>query len=301
MKLKIFFLLILLSTACNLRVNESDKDDPVIDPSENEDFEMLTWNIENFPKEGFTTINSVKNIIRDLNVDLIAVQEIADVNSFEQLLDSLQGWNGFLSNDQYSSGSYQKTGILYKSSFINIPASSVKNIFTDNGYAFPRPPLTAYVEITDLDSIKYDFQIIVVHLKALGGQDNEDRRRAACEQLEDYVKMQISSGADPDIIILGDWNDELDDPTDENVFETFLKLQNNYRFLTQSLNQVSYISQNFNSLIDHILITGDSFKEYGNGQTSVQYLDSQYSGYVSNVSDHRPVLATFKGFKIRTR
>ena len=66
-------------------------------------------------------------IIKDLDIDLIGVQEIASVRSFNELLNQLDGWQGVLSNDTYGNGNYQKTAILYKTDFISI--SAVKNIF----------------------------------------------------------------------------------------------------------------------------------------------------------------------------
>lgn len=301
---KIIFLLYFFIYGCSSHV------DDVIDPDISEKpvqlvqkvgqqstFELATWNIEWFPKSGENTISYVKTIIQNLDVDLIAVEEIASVSSFNALVDSLHGWKGVLSNDAYSNGSYQKTGIMYKSSFISL--SNVKNLFTQDGYAFPRPPLSAKVTIKDIRGVKYDFTIIVLHLKAFSGESNEARRRSACEQLKQYIDAEIAYGADPDFIVLGDWNDEIDDPLESNVFQNFLVDNSGYKFLTESaLGQSSYISNTFSSLIDHILITKDSNDEYQNGFTEVLYLDNEFLKYRSDVSDHRPVVAIFKGFTL---
>ena len=39
-------------------------------------FEVVTWNIEWFPKDGQTTVGYVSQIIEALDVDLIAMQEL---------------------------------------------------------------------------------------------------------------------------------------------------------------------------------------------------------------------------------
>ena len=39
-------------------------------------FEVMTWNIEHFPKNGQTTIQYVTDIIEALDVDIIAIQEV---------------------------------------------------------------------------------------------------------------------------------------------------------------------------------------------------------------------------------
>jgi predicted extracellular nuclease len=225
------------------------------------------------------------------------VQEIASVHSFNSLLDSLPGWKGVLSDDTYGDGSYQKTGVLYKSSFISL--SSVKNIFTSDGYAFPRPPLSAFVKIKDLDGTKLDFTIIVLHLKAMSGEENEARRRSACEKLKAYIDAEISAGADPDFVVLGDWNDILTDPDSLNVFQVFLDDTAGYKFLTHSISgRYSYISNSYRSLIDHIMITGSTKNYFQNGFTDVLYLDDEFLQYRSFVSDHRPVMARFEGFTL---
>ncbi len=292
---------IFILLACNARVNAPDDDPgPVVKPvGQHEYLEIATWNIENYPKGGAGTITAVKELIRDLDIDLFGVQEIADVSAFNSLMDSLPGYRAVLSNDVYSSGSYQKTGIIYKSEFISI--ANVRNIFEDDGYAFPRPPLTAFVTVRDLDSVKYDFTLIVLHLKALGGDSNEARRREACQKLELFIDEEIRAGADADFVVVGDWNDQLDDPETDNVFMPFLSKSDEYRFLTNGLDQESYISNSFNSLIDHIMISQSSFDEFGIGSAEVQYLDNQINGYASTVSDHRPVVAVFRGGNMRLR
>ena len=52
--------------------------------------DILSWNIENFPKNGNITINLLSNIIQGLNVDIIALQEIEGLASFNDLIESLE-------------------------------------------------------------------------------------------------------------------------------------------------------------------------------------------------------------------
>lgn len=302
MKDKYLLLLLLLLISCNQRVTDSDGDtDPPKTPlvetvGTDQTFEIASWNIEWFPKTSSTKEN-LKLLIQQLEIDLIGVQEIASISAFNSLLSNLPGWKGVLSDDKYSDGSYQKTGLIFNASVVSV--SNVHSIFTDNHYAFPRAPLAAFVEIKDADGTKFDFNVIVLHLKAFGGEENIERRKAACVALEEFVKNEISAGADPDFIVLGDWNDQLKVEGDNNIFRTFLDKQDNYSFLTYPLNnQYSYISNSYKSLIDHVLITKDARVEYGTGETKVLYLDKQYINYPAQISDHRPVVSIFKGFTL---
>ena len=43
----------------------------------------MTWNIEWFPKNGQTTVDSVSTIIQALDMDLYAFQEISDTNMLQ--------------------------------------------------------------------------------------------------------------------------------------------------------------------------------------------------------------------------
>lgn len=263
-------------------------------------FDIMTWNIEWFPKEGSTTTNYVKTIIRNLDVDLIAVEEISNTSAFYTLLDSLDGWSGALNNYPSQYSGYQRTGILYKNSMISV--TNPHYILEEHLYDFAsRPPLTARVAVKDKNNhTVFDFNIIVVHLKAeLGNPQDAVRRKNAIIYLEEYIRAEITSGADADFIVLGDWNDKITDPTSSNVFTAFLDHPEDYSFLTSDINgQYSYISNTYKSLIDHIMITKDAQEEFGQGTTQVLYLDNQFSRYQSEVSDHRPVLSIFKGLML---
>ncbi|RMH65560.1 MAG: hypothetical protein D6677_02240 [Calditrichaeota bacterium] len=287
-----------MAAACTQRITTDDDGGftPVVEPyGDSTTFEIATWNMEYFPMQGAATINAYKDIIRSLNIDMYGVQEVADVDGFNTLLDSLEGWRGVLSDDVYSDGSYQKTGLLYNSRYITV--SGAHTIFNGDYKPFPRPPLYAYAEVRDSRGLQYNFNVIVLHLKAFSGESNEARRREACDKLAAFIESEIDAGADPDFIVLGDWNDQLNDPPASNVFTAFTKKPQLFRFLTSGLTQGSYVSSN-SSLIDHILITSDSESEYDGGTTEVRYLDNDIANYTGIVSDHRPVIARFKGFDI---
>jgi len=226
------------------------------------------------------------------------MQEIADTNAFRELINSLNDYDGIYSDDVYSSGEYQKTAILYKKSLITL--SQKASLFTDDSYSFPRPPLQAYITASS-NQKTFDFTLIVVHLKASGGSENEARRRSACQKLKNYLDSKIAAGGDKDYIVAGDWNDILTDPPSENVFQVFLSDTLHYRFLTRELatdplNNATYIGSSYRSVIDHILITSDVFPEYDAGTTEVIKVDRFFNKYVYEVSDHRPVGALFPVF-----
>ncbi|MFO7651634.1 MAG: endonuclease/exonuclease/phosphatase family protein [bacterium] len=252
-------------------------------------FELTTWNIENFPKAGTATLAALRSIIPRLDIDLFAVQEIADTIAFRDLVASLAGYEGIYSADDYGNF-YQKTGVIYRRDLVTV--GGVRQLFWHND-SVTRPPLSIQVA-TSVNGQVFDFELIVVHLKAGGSDADRAERRATCRLLKGYIDALLQGGGDPDIVVAGDWNDNLNDPPSQNSFQVFLDDTVNYRFLTAPLvgnsRQSSYIG---GSLIDHVMVTRDALGEYGTGWTETLRLDDEVAGYVDEVSDHRPVMAAF--------
>lgn len=114
--------------------------------------EIMTWNIEHFPKNGQTTVNYVIDIIEALDVDIIAIQEVDDINSFEQLVTGLSGYNGYLESSYFAGLAY-----IYKPDIIQI--NSIYEIYTTSEYwnYFPRSPM-----VMDLNYNNQRFIIIII-------------------------------------------------------------------------------------------------------------------------------------------
>ena len=268
--------------------NESENNIHIKQFGSENSFEIATWNIEHFPKNQDFTIPYINRIIRDINIDLIAVQEIDDTKLFMELIDSLVGYHGFVS--QYPNYG-QRLGIIYKSDIISI--SSPTQIFVDDKWAFPRPPLVTYVVVKKSFETVFDFILIILHLKAFTDEESQDRRREACQKLEEYISTYLLTGAEKDILIVGDFNDEIDDSMEENIFQFFLNDSSNYNCLTLLTSDTPTFIGNSKSSLDHIIITDDVRIEYKEGDLQVLEIDKFISNYVEYVSDHRPVLARF--------
>ena len=207
-------------------------------------------------------------------------------------MSQLPGWDGLYSTDDYGNGTYQKTAVIWRTDRANI--NYIEALFPDNWYQFPRPPLHVYGDIT-FGGHQFDFHLIVLHLKAGSTNDDWLRRRAGVIMLKSYLDNTVPGSDDQDWIVLGDWNDELEDPEDDNVFWPLLEDSTDYTFLTLPLAGIPYWASYpyFNSLIDHIMITSDALAEYGNGNTITLRIDDEYSNYSYRISDHRPVMSQF--------
>ena len=248
--------------------------------------DIITWNIEKFPKQNAVTIDYLVKLINSMNVDIIALQEIESETDFQILINSLENYDGIITN----SASFNiNLALLYS---VKLEVESTYEIFTDDWWSFPRSPLVAHIIWNE-----QDIYIINNHFKANENDSIEDeaRRKSASENLEDYVNEYLYG---ENVIILGDLNDELNEGASENVFQNFINDSTHYKFVDMDIaygysSNWSYPS--WPSHLDHILITDELFDEFENEGSSVQtirleeYFDGGWNDYEKYISDHRPV------------
>ena len=248
---------------------------------EDNTLDIVTWNIENFPKNNLTNMY-VRQIIDSLDVDIIALQEIVDIQNFNNILDSLgNDWVGFRSGEIDSD--YQELSYIVNTQNIEI-VSNPYTILNDNSYYF------AYREpyVLEISYQNNNFILINIHYKCCNG--SEDRRLQASLLLHSYINTFFN---DSKVIVLGDFNDLLID--DNNVFSPFLSDMNNFYFTDFSIANSSNEFWSFPSWpshLDHILITNELFNYVVDTQTVLVdwSLNGGLSAYDAYVSDHRPVM-----------
>ena len=121
-------------------------------------FEVVTWNIEWFPKAGQTTVDYVSQIIEALDVDMIAMQELDDTDAFDQMMDGLVDYVGY-----YESGWFAGLAYIYNPDAIVI--NDIYEIYTTEEYwnAFPRSPM-----VMDLSFEGENIFVINNHYKCCG-------------------------------------------------------------------------------------------------------------------------------------
>jgi endonuclease/exonuclease/phosphatase family metal-dependent hydrolase len=242
---------------------------------------VVTYNLESYPLTPDAEAKAV-SVIEDLRPDVIALQEIADADAFDALVAALPDYDGVLNDDP---GAYLRVGLLWRTERVTV--TDTETLFPTDWYAFPRPPLKAHVEIDAATPI--DFTAVVLHLKAQLDAESEERRRVACQRLDEWVTAELEASDEQDIVLIGDLNDKVTDPPQWNVFGPFLDHPDRYAFLTlpaAEAGEHTYIP--FESFIDHVVVTTDTLDEVGSGQTEVLALETEVPGY-RDLTDHRPV------------
>lgn len=247
-----------------------------------ETLEIATWNIGNYPQSNLSS-SYVEQIVEAFDLDVIAVQEITSQALFQSLVNDIDGWDGFVTQ---VNGGNQMVGYLYKTSEISI-VGEAQNLYADDTdeyndafTAFRRPYM---IQISH--SSGFGAYLINVHLKCCDG--SEDRRRSASELLKTYIDDNL---ADENVIVLGDFNDEIVDATD-NVFQNFIDDSENFEFATMEIASGASSGWSYPSWpshLDQILITNELFDN--EISTTTIKVDECVSDFSNNASDHRPVM-----------
>jgi len=148
--------------------------------------EVITWNIEFFPHNGDLTVTYLSQIIEALDADIIAFQEVAEVDVFYQMINAIDGYDAFVG----TTDDLIKLAYAYKTEVIQLNA--VYEIYTGSEYYLPylRRPLV--MECTYKNE---NFVIINNHFKAMGdgildtedSYDEENRRWVATNLVKEYI------------------------------------------------------------------------------------------------------------------
>lgn len=290
-KLYILFLCGILGLAVNAQ-NLSD-----LSFGTDSTLEIITWNIEWFPKNGTTTVDSVRQIIEALDADIIACQEIGDTNVWKQMVNSMPEYETFFQTNWYAGLAY-----LYKPSAVQV--LDYYEIYETSPYwnNFPRAPKVLEVRVQG-----HDFIIINNHLKCCGDgtlsygntNDEENRRYEAMNLLKTYIDTNFPT---KNVLVVGDLNDELTDDESDNVFQDILGDIFNYEFVDMTIAEdfpLVWSYPSWPSHLDHIMITNELFDEFQSSSAVVEtiriedFLQGGFSYYDANISDHRPVAFKF--------
>ncbi|MEO1050397.1 MAG: endonuclease/exonuclease/phosphatase family protein [Bacteroidota bacterium] len=294
-----------------------------------ETFDIATWNIEWFGSESNSPASSdaeqrdsVLTIIQGLDVDVLAVQEITDTTLFRELVDLLPGYDFILSDfvsRPNDGGEKQRVGFIYKTSTVAPDFSETKALLTsvhpfynggdgsflvgypnepDRFYASGRMPFLLVADVT-IDGVTERLHIVNIHARANSGSDAQNRydmRKFDVEVLKDTLDTQY---ADANLILLGDYNDDLDFTVADiastvSSYEEYVNDSANYTPVSITLSEQGFRSFVFrDNMIDHITTSNEADEFYieGTARVGYEFFDSDFA---NTASDHFPVSARFE-------
>lgn len=294
-----------------------------IDPATT--LEVVNWNIEWFSSPTFGPTNdaqqeqNVKTIMQNIGADIFGLVEVVDEAALAALVAQMPGYSYVISN--YGShtntcvnpasalADAQKLAFVYKTAlFTNVTTtallSSGINTCADaastsyNNWASGRYPFMMSADVT-LNCVTKNVKFILVHAKANTAPTATSyaRRKAGADEL--HALLETPAFASENIIILGDYNDDLDQSITTGFTTTswsaFTTDAADFPALTLPLSLAGKKSTvSYNDVIDHVIISNDLQPYYLPGSASILTdVSSLVTKYGTTTTDHYPVFTRY--------
>ena len=267
--------------------------------------EVCNWNIEWFgkksssfgPKNKELQKNNIANVIKQTQIDVFALQEVAGLEMFDSLLLMLPNYTSI--SAPYSAE--LKTAFLYNKNVFKLAYSKVL-AFGSDSFSTGRYPFE--IALIPLNSFTIDTLFLInIHLKANTGNDAEKQeaylsRKKSIDWLKYYLGNQRVGKK---IMVVGDWNDDYDQSIYNQWPTPIAKLENQsnsrFVFLTKILTQNNIPSTTgYPDFIDHQLASQALLNNCSVDQTSILDLREMIVDYANTTSDHFPVYSVFNSF-----
>lgn len=253
-------------------------------------FDAVTWNIEwfgasgNGPTDLELQFTNVLRVIRTIDADLYALQEISNNAQFHRLVDSLAGYRGFIA--PYSQT--QRTAYLYKTSVID---SLSAGYATESGqWGGGRYPFFFLFNAT-VDGRRERVRAINIHAKAFATQEDYNDRVSDSQILKAVMDELYATN---NTLLLGDFNDDVTVSTYNSQVSPYANFVQdpNYKVITKSLSDRGQTSYSSFSNIDHIVANSQMARFHLDGTERIENV-SYVGSYLSTTSDHFPVWTRF--------
>lgn len=279
--------------------------------------DIVNWNIEwfgstsNGPTDDNLQQANVKKVMDSLQSDIYALSEIVDTVRLMNLANSLGGYSYKVSDfsslaanpssPNYATG--QKLAFIYKTSIVtNVKVRGLLKTSTTayHSWASGRFPYLMEADIVNGSATK-KYHFIVIHGKAGATLSDYSRRKAGAKELKDTLDAQFSP-ASGGIILLGDYNDDLDSTITPGIIPALTSYDDivkdstdadHYKSITMPLSLAGLKSMTrYNDVIDHVIVSNEIFPDYVTQSARLVYeVESWISNYGTTTSDHYPVMS----------
>lgn len=270
-------------------------ENPLVFPDQSRTLDVMTWNIEwfgsttNGPSNIELQFQNVKRIIEETQMDIIAMQEIADEALFQRLINELDGYRGFISPRAFATQN-QRLAFFFNTNTIDSISSA--NVATGGGWG-GRNPLEFTFDFTPAGATESRRVIATnIHAKAFSTLADYNTRVFDANILKQYAD---ATNRDNKLIILGDYNDDVTVATFESRVSPYQIFNDDPRYLivTRALSLAGFTSFRDRSMIDHIMINERLFDYHLDRSQHVFDPSPFVTNYLGTTSDHFPVITRF--------
>ncbi|GAB3977135.1 hypothetical protein GCM10028806_37970 [Spirosoma terrae] len=306
--------------------------------------DIAAWNMEFFGADAGTIIcqngnlnyndmgptnedlqqTNAATVLGKLNADIIAVEEVSDIDRFSAAVSAIPGSYSYVCSDKFSyyfqdectqvpSGNpptvfgptkfAQKVCVIYNKATVTPVLAETKALLfessplytypTGNGWSSGRLPFMFVGDVT-INGTTRRVHVVAVHAKSGSAQADFNRRKQDFADLKTLLDTQYPNA---NVVILGDYNDKATSSiytsSPVSSFDNFVTDVTNYNVLTKPLEQQNCSTFNSSaSFIDHLVVSNDLSAGYIANSTFVLQPFS-IPNYGNTTSDHNPIGARF--------
>ncbi len=289
--------------------------------------EVVNWNLEWFGSPAFGPSNdnqqeqNVKTVLQNTGADIYGFLEVVDTARLGNVVRQLGGGYSYVVSNFGSHTNTTETGatplseaqklaFVYKTSmFSNITTAALlsKGINTAadvssasyNNWSGGRYPFMMSANVT-FNGVTKNVKFILIHAKANTSPtiQSYNRRKAGADSL--YALLNTSYATD-NIIMLGDFNDDLDQTITAGInppttsYISFVNDSVNYPSVTLPLSRAGKKSTvSYNDIIDHVILSNEMRAYYMNNTASILTdVAMLVTSYGSTTTDHYPVFTRY--------
>jgi len=274
--------------------------------NKNNTFDVVTFNCEWFgdntqSPDDATQIANLINLIKTLDADVYALQEITDINGnndFQTVLTALgSGYSGVRVKTNATPDNIQQSrAFIYKNSVLTNVATQLLMTNEESSWPGKRVPVMLSANVT-INGVTKPVKIINLHMKAFADATSYAQRVTNAASFKTFLD---NSMAQDNFIVMGDHNDDFDvsiynssvSPYQPMV-DDFVHYRTISKYLTDKGISTTY---GFSDPIDHIWVSDEMSNFYISGTVYRPDLTSFITSPSSTLSDHYPVMARFDFF-----
>ena len=240
-----------------------------------------TFNIEwlGMKKRSEQDYKNIAKVIKDTGAQVLGIQEIAQLDGLRRVMKHLPNYGYILGKS-----GQQMVGVIFDKDRVKYDKNSIDQL-TDVTLRKKglRPPLKVYMKVDE-----FDFTFVVMHLKASFDERSMGIREKQAKEVNKWLKNQLQTEDDKDVIIVGDYNDFADSKALKNIDRG-----DTVDYMTQNFEKEgNYSHVRYKNVIDHLAVSnaeGGANEEAIPG--SVRTIDeNNYKDYKKGISDHKPVV-----------
>jgi endonuclease/exonuclease/phosphatase family metal-dependent hydrolase len=261
---------------------------------------VVAWNIEGNrggPLGSGISADRAKEIAKGmtyLDAEVFLLTEVKQPDILDDIITELSNFGASYTKKTENQASNLHISIIHK---VGTSVTDVKLVpGTDAGDTDNRKALSAKVKIGN-----FDFIMIGLHLKSSRSNSDRGIRNMQAKSIATYIRNE-TSGAEKDVVVLGDYNMIPDPNHPSHDLENFDTLNvDDFLFFVSSmdlLGQGTHIRNGrIGNLLDGFAISNDHTDEYIEGSLRIfplhRTMRKDLRMFSRDVSDHLPLVARF--------